>query len=650
MTEHGSGLDGRLPPSRRRAKARHRQVAGARRTTPPGEQDRPQPDLGDRAVAGPADPDGPTAGTAAPIPPQLCAGTELLGEYQDSGFTTPRYLVRRADGQVIQLSRLLYLVVCAIDGSRSRAAVARHVSGRFGNEVGVADVAYLIEGKLDPLGITSAGGTAEIAVEVPATDLLLTLKFHRVLLRQAAVERIAGVLAWLHRPAVVAPVLLSAIVADCWLFAVHGAMVPVLHTLEQPVLLLLVFALTIASTVFHEFGHASGCRYSGGHPGCIGCGIYLVWPAMYTDVTDVYRLKRGGRLRTDLGGVYFNVVFVAVLFSAYFGTGRDFFLTAVYLAHYEILEQLLPALRLDGYYILADLAGVPDLFGKVGPILRSMIPGRPVPAQVATLKRSSRVIVTGWVVTMVPLLVGEVAYALWNLPRLLATSARSLTDQLEGTYRALTEGAAASFLLGVIGCVMLLLPSVGLLYLLLRLSTRGVRAVRRAARGGRSRVCLVTAAGLCTVAALAVAWVHGMTPEPLAPRPPAVPALQPNVPASRPAVRPFEAVPPEESPSQPARPLPSRPPRAVLPPGTFPPAVAGTPTPGATAATGVGAAPTPVAPAASPTPAAPSPPGPSTPTATATATATGTATADPAPPSPSTSGTPGTPVPSPSVS
>ena len=43
-------------------------------------------------------------------------------------------------------------------------------------------------------------------------------------------------------------------------------------------------------------------------PGVMGAGLYLVWPAFYTDVTDSYRLGRGGRLRTDLGGLYFNAI------------------------------------------------------------------------------------------------------------------------------------------------------------------------------------------------------------------------------------------------------------------------------------------------------------------------------------------------------
>ena len=41
----------------------------------------------------------------------------------------------------------------------------------------------------------------------------------------------------------------------------------------------------------------------------MGVGIYIVWPAFYTDITDAYRLGKGGRLRADLGGMYFNAIF-----------------------------------------------------------------------------------------------------------------------------------------------------------------------------------------------------------------------------------------------------------------------------------------------------------------------------------------------------
>ena len=59
--------------------------------------------------------------------------------------------------------------------------------------------------------------------------------------------------------------------------------------------------------------------------------------------------------------------------------------------HLEALQQLLPLGRLDGYFVIADLVGVPDLFGRIGPILRSTLPGGRTHPKVAELRRSARV-------------------------------------------------------------------------------------------------------------------------------------------------------------------------------------------------------------------------------------------------------------------
>ncbi|PBC76981.1 putative peptide zinc metalloprotease protein [Streptomyces sp. TLI_235] len=529
MTESGKGLGSPIPTAAERIGT----VGGTRRPAEPDPWARPgaEPPPDPPPDAGPSPLPGPQTAAGPPQipdgPPQPAAGLVLQGEYQDSGFTTPRYLVQRADGQMVQLTRLLYLVTGAMDGTRSHAEIAQLVSGPSGHDLGAEHIAQLVEHKLRPMGLVAAPAGSGARMPLPVTDLLLTLRAHRVLLRPPSVNTVAAALSWLHRPAAVLTVLLLTAAADVWLFAVHGAMTPVLHTVQQPTLLLAVFALTLLSTVFHEFGHASGCRHGGGRPGCIGCGIYLVWPAMYTDVTDVYRLRRPARLRTDLGGVYFNVVFAAVLFAAYAATGQDFLLAAVYLTHFEIVEQLLPVLRFDGYYILADLAGVPDLFGKVGPILRSMVPGRPAPPEVAGLKRSSRITVTAWVVTMVPLLALQIGYVLWNLPRLVQTGVRSFGDQAAATASALSEGALASAALGAIGACVLILPTVGLLYLMVQMARRGGRALSRAHRSRRGRAVLLLVAAASTGAALAFVWGHRPAPAPLAPRPPPVPTPAP---------------------------------------------------------------------------------------------------------------------------
>ncbi|MFJ6053684.1 hypothetical protein [Streptomyces sp. NPDC092307] len=462
--------------------------------------------------------------------PRRPRGLRLHGEYLGGGFKEPKYIARRRDGQVVQLSRLLYLVADAMDGKRDTEQIAHRVSGRAGRELDAEGVEFLIDTKLRPLGLVISPGDDETTVPQPRSDLLLTVKGRRNLLDARRTQAVARALAWLHRPAVVAAALAAFAATDIWLFAFHGAISPVLHVLDQPVYLIAVFGLTIASLLFHEFGHASACRYGGAQPGAIGCGLYLIWPSMFTDVTDVYRIGRKGRLRTDLGGVYFNVVFIVALAAAYVSTGQEFLLAAVVVAHFEIIEQLIPVVRLDGYYILGDLAGIPDLFGKIKPIVTSLLPGRPTPPEVADLKTSSRVLVTAWVAVTVPVLIGELTYCLWNLPRLLSTALRSLSRQVGGTYGAFAEGHPAAGMVGVIGSAMLVFPLAGMGYLSFLVLRRVARFASLATHGRAALRFVAVAAVMLALAAFGVAWLRGFTPKPLPPTPPAVPRLQPGVP------------------------------------------------------------------------------------------------------------------------
>ncbi|MEV6995861.1 hypothetical protein AB0N87_43250 [Streptomyces sp. NPDC093228] len=562
--------------------------------------------------------------------PRLCEGLELLGEYQGSGSVVRKFLLRRGDGQVIQVSRLLYLVAGSVDGVRDAEAISHRVSGRYGQEVSAEDVLFLVERKLTPMGVTLPPG-GDGRGSAPRSDLLLALKGHRVVFGERWVARIAGVLGWLHSPLVVSLVLVAAVVMDGWLFGVHGGITAVLQVLEQPLWMLILFGLTVASLVFHEFGHASACHYSGAVPGKIGCGIFLIWPSMYTDVTDVYRVGRAGRLRTGLGGVYFNVIFMLVLTGLYLVTGQPLFLAAVYLAHFEVLEQLMPLVRLDGYYILGDLAGVPDLYGKVKPILMGLLPGRRrEAAAMLGLKRSARIVVTVWVAVMVPLLLAEVGYVLWNLPRLVATAGRALAAQVSGTLEAFAGLQVWAGLVGVIGTLMLLCPMAGGCYLAGRIVVRVWRAGLRVTEGQPVMRLAVVGAVVAVGAVLGVAWVRGLTPKPLPAAAPVTPVLQPGVPAPHPAPTTSTAG-PSPAPSHPAR-------RPAVPPSGRPATV--TP-PAASSAAPASSSPATVSrtPSASPTRTHPTPdPSGSSPTPSATGTPP---TGSPSPsPSPSASTSP----------
>src|ERR671910_2013966 len=77
-------------------------------------------------------------------------GIELIGEFEDSGFNEPPLLARRADGQVVQLTELLYAVAEASDGRRDVEEIAAVVSEKCGRSVSADNVKVLAE-KLRPL-------------------------------------------------------------------------------------------------------------------------------------------------------------------------------------------------------------------------------------------------------------------------------------------------------------------------------------------------------------------------------------------------------------------------------------------------------------------------------------------------------------------
>ena len=121
-------------------------------------------------------------------------------------------------------------------------------------------------------------------------------------------RRLTAPFAALFNPVVVVAVLAAFVAITWWVLFDKGLASAAHEAFHKPGLLLLVFVVTVLSAGFHEFGHAAAARYGGATPGAMGVGLYLVWPAFYTDVTDTYRLGRGGRVRTDLGGLYFNAI------------------------------------------------------------------------------------------------------------------------------------------------------------------------------------------------------------------------------------------------------------------------------------------------------------------------------------------------------
>jgi putative peptide zinc metalloprotease protein len=452
-------------------------------------------------VPGPSSSGGPCPRGPVPV---RAPGVELLGQLTGSGYRRTPGLVRRFDGQTLQLTPLLYSLLGAVDGRRDSAALARVVGEQTGMLLEADDVEFLVEDRLRPLGVLlDAAGQAP---EVRKANPLLALKWKFVITNPVVTRRITAPFAALFQPLIVLPVL-AAFVYTCWWVLFDRGLASATHdAIYDPPLLLTVFGLTLLSAAFHEFGHAAACRYGGATPGAMGGGLYLVWPAFYTDVDDSYRLSRWGRLRVDLGGLYFNALFAVVMAGLAWATGRDALLLVVVTQLLQMVRQLAPFMRADGYHIIADLTGVPDLFAHLKPVLTGLWPTRWGRPEGRVLRPWARVVVTTWVLVVVPMLLGLLAFGVWILPRLAATawdSGRIIVGRLR---EHVLSAEVLDALVALLSLVSLLLPVVAITYLLGRIVHRTVPKVWHATEERPAARAAAVLAGALIVALVAWTW------------------------------------------------------------------------------------------------------------------------------------------------
>jgi putative peptide zinc metalloprotease protein len=406
------------------------------------------------------------ANARTPDSPRLREGTELLGPYEDSGFTTPQFLVRRHDGQVIRVSQLLYLITAQMDGRQDLDAIAHQVSEQLDRKVTARDVEHLVATKLDKLGIVD--GTTE-ATTYATADPLLGLRFRAGLVPERMHRGITTVLRPAFAPAVVTAVLVALAGVDVWLIAHRRSalMTGLVEILSRPGMFLVFIAATFVGMAFHEFGHATACRYSGGRPGAMGVGVYIGWPAFYTDVSDAYRLNRRGRLRTDLGGIYFNAIFALMIAGAYLATGFAPLVVMSALTQVQAIYQLVPFVRLDGYYILGDLIGVPNPFAYVRATFLALFASRHsdartrAQASLHTLKRSARITLTVWILLAVPALLAGLAFSVYLLPRTVPVIYSTLRLDAHVVSTGVAHGDWVRTANGAVQFLFLTLPILG---------------------------------------------------------------------------------------------------------------------------------------------------------------------------------------------
>ncbi|MFY9586925.1 MAG: cyclic nucleotide-binding domain-containing protein [Actinomycetota bacterium] len=235
---------------------------------------------------------------------------------------------------------------------------------------------------------------------------------------------------------------------------------------------LVLYGIQLFSTFIHESGHALGNVHSGRRINAAGFMLYLGIPAFFIETTDMWMAQRKQRLVATWAGPFSECIMagaasiIAITLPAS-GFTAFLFRFAV-LSYIAIGQNLIPFLRLDGYYILMDFLDEANLRERSFDFIREDLIGKIRKRE--KFSRQERIF-TGYGILAVIFTALAVLFSIgfWT---------RIFSDAVESAWRA-------GLVPRVMITALLLLIVAPILRGLARLARRGVRRLRRGIRSLR---------------------------------------------------------------------------------------------------------------------------------------------------------------------
>ncbi len=160
-------------------------------------------------------------------------------------------------------------------------------------------------------------------------------------------------------------------------FDVFRARLPAFHEFFGPENWIFLGATLAITKVLHEFGHGLSCKRFGGECHEIGVMILVLTPCLYCNVSDSWLLpNKWHRAVIGAAGMYVEVVLASFATFLWWFSEEGVLLNQICLSTMfvssvsTILFNGNPLLRFDGYYILSDIAEIPNLRQKSSKILQ----------------------------------------------------------------------------------------------------------------------------------------------------------------------------------------------------------------------------------------------------------------------------------------
>lgn len=275
-----------------------------------------------------------------------------------------------------------------------------------------------------------------------------TFLYERELFSASAIDRFSDTCRLMFRKEVMLPLMAAVLAADVWFFCSTDNLLTFNGSANAYMVVgLLVFM--VVSSLFHELGHASACKHFGIRHGGIGFGLYLNFPVLYTDVTEVWRLRRADRCIVNLAGVYFQMYILLALLALFYVTGSDTVRYMILTLNLGFIMTLNPFFKFDGYWIASDVLGIPNLRSRskelLGYVYRRMR-GRAAD-ETPYLLQTNRLGRYGLLVYAVVVNLFMGYYFFYILPKFMVDFVASFPDEIHQLVLYLSNGMAPSFAL-----------------------------------------------------------------------------------------------------------------------------------------------------------------------------------------------------------
>ena len=275
-----------------------------------------------------------------------------------------------------------------------------------------------------------------------------TFLYERELFSASAIDRFSDTCRLMFRKGVMLPLMAAVLAADVWFFCSTDNLLTFNGSANAYMVVgLLVFM--VVSSLFHELGHASACKHFGIRHGGIGFGLYLNFPVLYTDVTEVWRLRRADRCIVNLAGVYFQMYILLALLALFYVTGSDTVRYMILTLNLGFIMTLNPFFKFDGYWIASDVLGIPNLRSRskemLGSVYRRMR-GRAAD-ETPYLLQTNRLGRYGLLVYAVVVNLFMGYYFFYILPKFMVDFVASFPDEIHQLVLYLSNGMAPSFAL-----------------------------------------------------------------------------------------------------------------------------------------------------------------------------------------------------------